>query len=384
MAAKTNSRIGAVILAAGTSSRMGEAKQLLRLGETTLLDQVTENVRGSRVDEIVLVLGHEAEAIKQSIATKSLKVVVNDSYSQGMGTSLRTGLSGLSSGVDAALIVLADQPFVRSATFDQIIDQYRQTSAQIVIPTYKGFRGNPVLLDRSVFSEVMALPGDIGCRAIFGNHLEGIVKVPVEDVGILLDLDSKDDVARLQNFRDGASDDGSAIAAADLKGRAIPGDGPLSQGPELIIIGKDPLAIAMVKLGKLLRFAVTVADPFLKSADLPEADRFLNSLDFSKLPAASSRYVVVASRGQFDEEAVEQALHANSVYIALVANKKRAQEIRRSLELKGAPPEKLAKMHAPAGLSIGAQTPEEIALSIMAEIVSEMRSEGGNKSAAGT
>ena len=107
-------------------------------------------------------------------------------------------------------------------------------------------------------------------------------------------------------------------------------------------------------------------------------------MDFSKLPTASTLYVVVASRGQFDEEAVEQALHANSVYIALVANKKRAQEIRRNLELTGAPPEKLAKVHAPAGLPIGAQTPEEIALSIMAEIVSEMRSEGGNKSAAGT
>ena len=73
---------------------MGEAKQLLRLGETTLLDQVTENVRGSRVDEIVLVLGHEAETIKRSIATKSLRVLVNDSYGQGMGTSAANGTIG--------------------------------------------------------------------------------------------------------------------------------------------------------------------------------------------------------------------------------------------------------------------------------------------------
>jgi len=379
-----NSPIAAVILAAGTSSRMGEAKQLLRLGEITLLDQVIENVRGSRVDEIVLVLGHEAERIKQSITTKSLKVVINDFYGQGMGTSLRTGLSAVPSGVCAALIVLADQPFVRSATFDQIIDHYRKSGRQIVIPTYKGFRGNPVLLDRSVFAEVMALSGDIGCRAIFGNHLEGIAKVPVEDVGILLDLDSKDDVARLQNFRHGTPDDSPAIEAADLEGRTIPGDRPQSQARELIIVGKDPLAIAMVKLGKLLCFAVTVVDPFLKPSALLEADRFLNSLDFSRLPAASTRYVVVASRGQFDEEAVEQALHANSAYIALVANKKRAKEICRSLELKGAPPEKLAKVHAPAGLSIGAETPEEIALSIMAEIVSEIRSSGGSKSAGGS
>ncbi len=382
MVAKMKPRIGAVILAAGTSSRMGEAKQLLRLGATTLLDQVTENVRSSRVDEIVLVLGHEAETIKQTIGTKKLKIVVNESYRQGMGTSLRAGLSALPSEVDAALIVLADQPFVRSATFDQIIDHYQQSNAQIVIPIYKGFRGNPVLLDRSVFPEVTALTGDIGCRAIFGNHLEGIAKVPVEDVGILLDLDSKDDVARLQDFRHGTTGDGSALEAANLEGREITGDGQPSQGPELTIVGKDPVAIALAKIGKLLRFGVTVVDPFLKSSDLPDADRFLNSLDFSKLPAASTRYVVVASRGQFDEEAVEQALQSNSTYIALVANKKRAQEICRSLQLKGAPSEKLAKVHAPAGLSIGAETPEEIALSIMAEIVSEIRSSGGSKSTA--
>jgi molybdenum cofactor cytidylyltransferase len=375
-------RIGAVILAAGTSSRMGEAKQLLRLGATTLLDQVTENVRGSRVDEIIVVLGHEAETIKQTIATKKLKIVVNESYRQGMGTSLRAGLSALPSTVDAALIVLADQPFVHSATFNQIIDHYQQSNAQIVIPIYRGFRGNPVLLDRSVFPEVMALTGDIGCRAIFGNHLEGIAKVPVEDVGILLDLDSKDDVARLQDFRNGTTGDGSPLEAADLEGREIAGDGrPPSQGPELTIVGRDPVAIALAKIGKLLRFGVTVVDPFLKSSDLPDADRFLNSLDFSKLPASSARFVVVASRGQFDEEAVEQALHANSAYIALVANKKRAQEICRSLELKGAPPEELAKVHAPAGLSIGAETPEEIALSIMAEIVSEIRGSGGKSAA---
>jgi molybdenum cofactor cytidylyltransferase len=382
MEAKKHSRVGAVILAAGMSSRMGEAKQLLRLGENTLLGQVVENVRGSRVDEIVLVLGHEAETIKKRVGIQNLKVVINDSYRHGMGTSLGAGLAALRSEMNAALIVLADQPFVRSATLDLLIDQYEESGAQIVIPTYKGFRGNPVLLDRSVFAEVMALSGDIGCRAIFGNHLEGIVKVPVEDVGILLDLDSKEDVARLENFRHGTSDGSPAIEAADLKGREIPGDGQASQTPELIIVGRDPLAIALVKLGKMLRFAVTAVDPFMTISDLPDAARLLNSLDFSHLPAAPARYVVVASRGQFDEEAVEQALHANSDYIALVANKKRAQEILRSLELKGAPSGKLAKVRAPAGLSIGAKTPEEIALSIMAEIVSEYRTRGAGEPAA--
>jgi xanthine dehydrogenase accessory factor len=122
-----------------------------------------------------------------------------------------------------------------------------------------------------------------------------------------------------------------------------------------------------------LNFTVTVVDPFLGLAEWPEADRALHALDFSLLPTAAERYVVVASRGQFDEEAVAQAVLADSSYIALLANKKRAQEVLRSLSAQAVPAAKLAAVRAPAGLEIGAETPEEIALSIMAEIVAGRR-----------
>jgi molybdenum cofactor cytidylyltransferase len=383
MEARNNPRFGAVILAAGMSSRMGEAKQLLQLGNNTLLGQVLENVRSSGVKDIVLVLGHEAEKIKERTSTENLSVVINESYRQGMGTSLRAGLAALPPHVDAALIVLADQPFIRPKTLDLLMDQYRRSSAQIVIPTYKGFRGNPVLLDRSVFSEVMALTGDIGCRAIFGNHLEGIAKVPVEDIGILLDMDSKDDFELLNDFRNTSVSEKMLVEVANRGGRDDPG-AESARGRELIIVGREPVGLALAKLGKLLHFTVTFVDPLVKPSDLPEADRLLNSLDFSHLPAAAVRYVVVASRGKFDEEAVEQALLANCDYVALVAKKQRAQEIRHSLELRGESPEKLARVRAPAGLNIGAEGPEEIALSIMAEIVAESRSHRESKSAVGS
>jgi molybdenum cofactor cytidylyltransferase len=203
MTGKNNSRVGAIILAAGKSTRMGEPKQLLRLGQSTVLEQTFENIRGAALDEIVLVLGSSAEIIRQQLPVstfKGIKVVLNEDYDQGMASSLREGLSALDPQTDASLIVLADQPFIRPETFGQIIDRYRRSEAQIVIPTYKGSRGNPVLLDRSVFPEIMALSGDIGCRAIFGSHLDGIVKVEVEDDGILLDIDNKADYERLQGF----------------------------------------------------------------------------------------------------------------------------------------------------------------------------------------
>jgi molybdenum cofactor cytidylyltransferase len=200
---KSNSRVCAVVLAAGSSSRMGEAKQLLPLADSTVLEQTLRNLNAADVDGVVLVLGSSAETIRQRIAdspTKNLRILVNPEYGRGMATSLRAGLAALDKNIDAALIVLADQPFIRPETFNQIVDQYRRSDAQIVIPMFQGLRGNPVLLDRSVFHEVMALQGDMGCRAIFGNHLDGILKAEVDDVGVLLDIDSKDDYERLRDF----------------------------------------------------------------------------------------------------------------------------------------------------------------------------------------
>jgi molybdenum cofactor cytidylyltransferase len=376
------SRIGAVILAAGMSSRMGETKQLLRLGERTLLEEVLETVRAAGVNDVVLVLGHARDTIEKSISPGNIKVVVNHAYREGMGSSLRAGISVLPAEIGAALIVLADQPFVRPATLGLLMERYRNSSAQIVIPMYRGFRGNPVLLDRSVFPEIMELSGDIGCRAIFGNHLEGIMKLPVDDPGILIDVDSKDDFEKLKDFKQGVTDEKSLLRAADLEGRKIPGQQGASDKPEVVIVGREPVGIALGKIARLLNFAVTIVDPLLMVSEVPEANRILDTLDFSRLPASSSRYVVVASRGKFDEEAVEQALDSNSAYVALVANKKRAQEIQRSLQSRGERPENLQKLRAPAGLEIGAATPEEIALSIMAEIVSLARKKSANTSGA--
>ena len=193
-------RVGAVILAAGKSSRMGEAKQLLRLGEGTILERTVENVRRASVDEVVIVLGASAAAIRKQLPAEVLgaaRVVVNPEYETGMASSLRAGLGALGSDVDAALIVLGDQPFVRPATLDRMVEEYRRTGAQIVIPTHEGTRGNPVLIGRSLFAEAMVLEGDVGCRAIFAKHPKEIVYVEVDDPGVLLDIDNREDYERL-------------------------------------------------------------------------------------------------------------------------------------------------------------------------------------------
>ncbi len=115
-----------------------------------------------------------------------------------MASSLREGLSALHPQSAAALIILGDQPLIRPQTLREIMAGYHRSGAQIVIPTHQGKRGNPVLLGRSLFPEVMALEGDTGCRAIFPKHLDAIFKVEVEDPGILLDIDNQEDYDRLK------------------------------------------------------------------------------------------------------------------------------------------------------------------------------------------
>jgi molybdenum cofactor cytidylyltransferase len=373
------SSIAAIILAAGLSKRMGTPKQLLRVGEATLLETVLRNVRDSQIGEIVLVLGHQAETIRRQLTLEGVKVVTNPNYAEGMATSIRAGLAALSPDVQAAFMVLADQPFVRPATFGRLIEEHSRLKPQIVLPMYRGFRGNPVLIDRSVFPELAGLQGDIGCRAIFGSHTENILKVEVNDPGVLLDIDSQED---FQKLRQGASPERPELeitkgSGAEFRLRAEPASHAQDNPQELIVVGRDRFAHTLAGIARLLNFTVTVVDPLLAPEEFPEAGRILHVLDFGKLPAAGRRHVVVASRGQFDEEAIEQALRADAAYVALVANRRRGEEIRRALAGKGLAQEKLARLHAPAGLEIGAEGPEEIALSVMAELIAAMRNSRG-------
>ncbi len=359
---KQTAGVAAVILAAGQSRRMGRPKQLVRVAGKTLLEHTIANVGATGVHEIALVLGAGADEIRNQLMLKGVKVVVNPEFQQGMGTSIGAGLRALSPTATAALIVLADQPFVQPATLDQLIACYAKEKPQIVIPVFKGFRGNPVLLDRSVFPEVMGLTGDVGCRAIFGEHTQGIHKLAVDDVGVLLDADTTADVEELENYMAGRS---RILPDMELREEFRAGS-----GAELVLVGHGAMPVALAKLAHMLRFRVTLVDPLLRLDQFPEADCIVHVLDFSLIDSPE-RYVVVASRGRCDEEAIEQALASGAKYVAMVANRKRSQEVLRSLAEQG-----VADLHtvrAPAGIEIGAESPEEIALSIMSEIVAVRR-----------
>ena len=149
---------------------------------------------------------------------------------------------------------------------------------------------------------------------------------------------------------------------------------PILPKPQLVVIGRAPVAASLATLGKALNFTVSVADPQATPEQFPQADRLLTDQGIPSLEITQETYVVIATHGNFDEEALEWALRSPAPYVTVVASRKRAEVVMKRLLNRGLSPAQLARLKAPAGLDIGAVTPDEIALSILAEIVQVRRS----------
>lgn len=187
--------IAALILAAGASSRMGESKQLLDWGGRPLLGYILEQARSWPVDQVVVVLGSEAETILERVDLGQAVVVLNPEWEEGQASSLRAGLAALEreGSMEAAFIVLGDQPEVDPAVLPALVEAYRSSGRWAVVPKYRYTRGNPVLVARALWPRLMSLKGDEGARRLFEAHPEWVEEVrfdqlPPRDVDTPLDV----------------------------------------------------------------------------------------------------------------------------------------------------------------------------------------------------
>jgi molybdenum cofactor cytidylyltransferase len=169
---------------------MGKLKQLMPLGESTILEKTLDNLLGSKLSDIVVVLGYKAEDIRKRISGRPVKLVVNPLYHKGMGTSIAAGLKFVDSQAKAVMLVLGDQPYVDSATIDRLIEAFIDSKKGIAIPTYKGQRGHPLIFDRKYQASLSRLKGDVGGREIIRENPEDVLEVPVDAEGILIDIDT--------------------------------------------------------------------------------------------------------------------------------------------------------------------------------------------------
>ncbi|MGZ3598416.1 MAG: nucleotidyltransferase family protein [Ktedonobacterales bacterium] len=192
-----NVRVVAVVLAAGRSSRMGEHKLLLPLGGRPLVTYAVDAACRSSADAVIVVVGHNASDVTAALAGMRCRTIVNESYADGMATSLRAGIASLSSNVAGALIILADQPLVTSTMVNLILAAAIREPQAIHAASYNGKRGNPVYFPRRLFGELLKVSGDEGGRSVIARH-SGVVRLvalPCKDAA--LDVDTPGEYERL-------------------------------------------------------------------------------------------------------------------------------------------------------------------------------------------
>ncbi len=185
--------LSAILLAAGESKRMGQLKQGLPLGNSTILEQSIDNLVHSKIDELIVVLGYRAQELREKVAGRLVKTVINPDYEQGMSTSMIAGLHLVDDRAQAVMFVLADQPFIDSKIVDKLIDEFSRTSKGIVIPTYRGWRGHPVIFAIRYKEELLRLKGDVGGRQMVKEHPDDVLEIPVDSEGINVDIDTVSD-----------------------------------------------------------------------------------------------------------------------------------------------------------------------------------------------
>jgi molybdenum cofactor cytidylyltransferase len=186
--------IVAVVLAAGESSRMGRPKALLRVDGQTFIERIVAALQASRVGKVLLILGHNADAIKAEIRHLPVNVVVNEDYARGQLSSLVTAIQALQrEKVDGILVHLVDHPFLDSGLVNRMIDRFYESKKLIVLPCYKGQRGHPVLFSSELFPELLSAPLDRGAKGVVRAHRGDTLEVETEDEGVILDIDTPEE-----------------------------------------------------------------------------------------------------------------------------------------------------------------------------------------------
>ena len=193
-----------VILAAGMSQRFGPPKQLIKLKNKYVLEWVLDAALESRLDRVVLVVGHEHQKIIQTLGPKAthprLQIVTNLRYRAGQSSSLQAGLLEIQAQSSSVMFLLGDQPMLKTATIDHMLDKFWHSKRDIGVPIWQGKRGNPTIFSRAMYCHLMALEGDIGARQIIRDNHERVLSIEMDDPLCFLDIDSPKDYEAMQNL----------------------------------------------------------------------------------------------------------------------------------------------------------------------------------------
>ena len=192
--------IAAIVLAAGRSRRMAPHNKLLVADRTgkPMIARVVDNVLSSKTRPILVVTGHQSEQVQHALGGRPVRYVHADDYAEGLSASLKSGIAAVPEECSAALVCLGDMPLVTGRMIDRLLGTYDPDEGRlIVLPTFRGKQGNPMLWDRRFFSEILQISGNSGARFLLGKHLEVVTEVEMADDAVLRDFDTTDSLNSL-------------------------------------------------------------------------------------------------------------------------------------------------------------------------------------------
>jgi molybdenum cofactor cytidylyltransferase len=201
-------RISAILLGAGESKRIGANKLLLPWGKKIVLTHCVDTLLQSTVKEVIVVLGDRTKVMESQLKGRKVKVVMNPHYRRGMSTSIRRGIRAIDPNSHGILIALGDMPFLVSRTINSLIRAFGQGKGTIIVPSFRGRKGHPVIFHRRYKKELLQLEEDVGGRSIIERHPEEVRVVRTKSVGVVKDIDTWKDYikrgikgSRIQGFK---------------------------------------------------------------------------------------------------------------------------------------------------------------------------------------
>jgi molybdenum cofactor cytidylyltransferase len=184
--------IVAVVLSAGESSRMGRPKALLPIGNQNFIERIVAALKQSQAGRILVVLGHNADEMRQQIEHLGIDIVINPQYKKGQLSSLQSAIRSIEKDddCDGLLVHLVDHPYIDARLVDLMIQRFYKTKRLIVVPRHHGKRGHPVIFSRELFGELLTAPIDEGAKTVVNAHRQETLEIEWQDQGITVDIDT--------------------------------------------------------------------------------------------------------------------------------------------------------------------------------------------------
>ncbi|WP_193557243.1 nucleotidyltransferase family protein [Microvirga pakistanensis] len=194
---RTTGDVAAILLAAGRGTRFGdEPKLLAQIDGKALVRHAAEAAIRSTADPVIVVTGHRGEDVRAALAELPVRIAHNGLFAQGLSTSLKAGFSALPRSARAAVILLADMPFVKTDLIDGLVAGWHEKrEPAALVPTWNGRRGNPVLISRELEVLIQGLSGDVGAGPILRGRTD-VVEWPTTDPAVVQDIDTREELAR--------------------------------------------------------------------------------------------------------------------------------------------------------------------------------------------